>query len=185
MLLDNKTLDAIIERRISVVFRVWKRPTVKKGGTLKTRKGVLAIENVEIVERSQLTADDLRSAGFSSADEIGQFDRTGEFYRITLSYIGEDPRIAKRLDTNAESLTEVCDKLRKTGDWTHLYLKMIAARPNIHAQILADSVGLEKPKFKARVRRLKELGLTESLRPGYKLSPRGKKVLEMLNQIDK
>lgn len=57
---------------------------------------------------------------------------------------------------------------------------MIHDQPNTHAQILADSAGLEKLKFKAKVRRLKTLGLTESLRPGYKLSPRGEKVLKML-----
>jgi ribosomal protein S19E (S16A) len=30
------------------------------------------------------------------------------------------------------------------------------------------------------VRKLKELGLTESLSPGYRLSPRGRKVLERI-----
>ena len=57
---------------------------------------------------------------------------------------------------------------------------MISVQPNIHAQILADQVGLEKLKFKAKVRKLKSFGLTESLRPGYRLSPRGERVLEML-----
>ena len=36
---------------------------------------------------------------------------------------------------------------------------------------LAAAVGRERLPFKADVRRLKELGLTESLRPGYRLSP--------------
>lgn len=33
-------------------------------------------------------------------------------------------------------------------------------------------LGQERTPFKRRVRRLKELGLTESLRVGYRLSPR-------------
>ena len=37
---------------------------------------------------------------------------------------------------------------------------------------------MEKLKFKQDVRRLKELGLTESLDIGYQLSPRGEAVLE-------
>lgn len=36
------------------------------------------------------------------------------------------------------------------------------------------------PLFKRRVRQLKELGLTESLEVGYRLSPRGRAVLECL-----
>ena len=45
---------------------------------------------------------------------------------------------------------------------------------------LAASVGREKLPFKRDVRKLKELGLTESLRVGYRLSPRGKALLERL-----
>ena len=36
---------------------------------------------------------------------------------------------------------------------------------------------MEKRPFKQRVRRLKELGLTESLEVGYRMSPRGKAYL--------
>ena len=45
-------------------------------------------------------------------------------------------------------------------------------------QELAASFGLEKRVFKPRVRRLKELGLTISLSPGYRLSPRGEALLK-------
>jgi hypothetical protein len=41
-------------------------------------------------------------------------------------------------------------------------------------------VGRERLPFKADVRRLKELGLTESLEIGYRLSPRGRRVLDRL-----
>jgi hypothetical protein len=37
-------------------------------------------------------------------------------------------------------------------------------------------MGRETKPFKADVRKLKELGLTESLEVGYRLSPRGKTV---------
>jgi ribosomal protein S19E (S16A) len=39
---------------------------------------------------------------------------------------------------------------------------------------------MEKLRFKARVRQLKELGLTESLEVGYRLSPRGRALLRRL-----
>ena len=40
-----------------------------------------------------------------------------------------------------------------------------------------QSLGQEKRRFKLDVRKLKELGLTESLPVGYRLSPRGHAVL--------
>jgi len=181
MLLNNKTLDAIVSGEISVVFRVWKRPTVKQGGTLKTRKGVLFIESVDQIDRSLVTDSDLANAGLASREELCEINREGSFYRITVRYAGDDPRVALRQNLAPEELTAVCEKLTSMGYWTLKYLQMIQAQPNTHAQILADSVGLEKKNFKAKVRRLKSLGLTESLRPGYRLSPRGEKVLEMMS----
>ena len=54
---------------------------------------------------------------------------------------------------------------------------LIAERPETLAEDLAASRGEKKPQFKRRVRRLKELGLTESLEVGYRLSPRGRAYL--------
>jgi hypothetical protein len=39
---------------------------------------------------------------------------------------------------------------------------------------------VDRATFKRRVRRLKELGLTESLPVGYRVSPRGEAVLGLL-----
>ena len=43
--------------------------------------------------------------------------------------------------------------------------------------VLAAQVDCERPAFKRRIRQLKELGLTQSLEVGYRLSPRGEQVL--------
>jgi hypothetical protein len=180
MLLNNKTLEAIVKGDISVVFRVWKRPTVKTGGTLTTRKGVLSILNVEKIELTDVTDNDIKNAGLKSREELCEIDRQGDFYRITVKYKGEDPRIALRRNVDPKELELVCEKLKKMGDWTTQFLQLIHNQPNTHAQILADSVGLEKKSFKPKVRRLKTLGLTESLRPGYRLSPRGERVLDLM-----
>jgi ribosomal protein S19E (S16A) len=45
---------------------------------------------------------------------------------------------------------------------------------------LAAAAGRERHPFKTDVRKLKELGLTESLEVGYRLSPRGRALLERL-----
>lgn len=180
MLINNKTLDAIKAGEITVVFRVWKRPTVKKGGTLTTRKGVLFIDDIEQIDREEVSAKDITNAGLGSKEELCEIDREGDFYKITLHFHGEDPRVALRQNLDKKGLKQVCEKLDKIGVWAAEYLQMIHDQPNIHAQILADSVGLEKARFKGQVRRLKTLGLTESLRPGYKLSKRGEAVLKMV-----
>ena len=57
-------------------------------------------------------------------------------------------------------------------------LALIAAKPGVRAAELAASLGRELRPFKAGVRRLKELGLTESLEVGYRLSPRGRALLD-------
>ena len=44
--------------------------------------------------------------------------------------------------------------------------------------------GREKRPFKADVRKLKELGLTESLQTGYRVSPRGRAVLKSEDRQD-
>lgn len=180
MLLKSKVIDQIKAGEISAVFRVWKRPTVKKGGTLTTRKGVMFIDDIRTLAPSEVKPAHLAAAGLDSIDEILDSDRKGDLYFIRLHYHGEDPRIALRENVDRKELDKVCEKLDKMGDWAGKYLDMIGEQPNIHAQILADSVGLEKRKFKARVRRLKTLGLTESLRPGYKLSKRGQAVLRLI-----
>ncbi len=192
MLLKNEILEKIIAGEVSLVFRRWKRATVKSGGTLKTRKGVLSIESVDTVAEKAIKPADAKRAGFANLKELQAMlsDRDGEIYRIALCYAGEDPRVAlrKNVKLSKDEIEEIrqtlerWDQSKVFGKWTLKYLKMIYEQPNTHAQILADSVGLAKNRFKGNVRKLKELGLTESLRPGYKLSPRGEKVYKLLSK---
>ena len=60
--------------------------------------------------------------------------------------------------------------------------ELIDANPGKRAADLARRLGSEKLPFKADVRKLKELGLTESLEVGYRLSPRGRVVLSHLRK---
>lgn len=57
-------------------------------------------------------------------------------------------------------------------------LDLIAAHPGRRAPDLAAELGRETLPFKADVRKLKALGLTESLKVGYRLSPRGRALLD-------
>ena len=77
---------------------------------------------------------------------------------------------------------ERLDQASRHGHWTRAVLTAIDERAGTPAVELAAAFGREKMPFKLDVRKLKELGLTESLRPGYRLSPRGESVLAWLRQ---
>ncbi len=49
------------------------------------------------------------------------------------------------------------------------------------AATLAESIGRDRDSFKLDVRKLKNLGLTESLQTGYRISPRGLAVLHHIS----
>jgi hypothetical protein len=82
-----------------------------------------------------------------------------------------------------EVIEAVLEKLSRmdshggNGAWTRQVLAAIGASPGKLAALLAKSLGYEKMWFKTHVRKLKALGLTQSLEIGYRLSPRGRKVL--------
>ena len=65
------------------------------------------------------------------------------------------------------------DRAASDGAWTFRVLELIAQQPGVRAGSLCVLVDMEKDLFKLNVRKLKNLGLTESLGTGYRLSPRG------------
>jgi hypothetical protein len=163
---------------------------VKVGGTQRTAIGVIGFEAVEVVGRDWITDDEARRAGFDSAEQLlGFLDRrpTGEIYRIRLRGAGPDPRVALRAQLpNEAELDELerrlarLDRSSTHGAWTRDVLEAIASNPERRAGELAARLGRERLPFKVDVRKLKELGLTESLPIGYRLSARGHALLERL-----
>lgn len=197
MLIKNAILDRIKAGEISLIFRRWKKCGVRAGGTQMTQRGVLAVDSVEVVTERKITPADAAAAGFDSKKDLlasmpPASDDT-EIYRIGVRWAGEDPRKALRdeADLSKAELDDIIAKLKKLdagskrGPWTESYLQMIRDQPNTHAAILAEQIGLTIPTLKPWVRKLKALGLTESLRPGYRLSPRGERVLNALRQQGK
>ena len=192
MLFRRRSLDGIRAGEITLAFRRWDRPRAKAGGRQRTVVGELTIDSVAPVERSAITEADAARAGHSSLDELlGELDARGDgqIWRIELHWAGEDPRreLRERASLSAGELARLrarldrFDAASRHGPWTRQTLELIAAHPETRAEDIAASIGREKLPFKRDVRKLKELGLTESLLIGYRLSPRGRALLERLD----
>ena len=89
-------------------------------------------------------------------------NRAGPIHRIVLRLDGPDPRVALRETPPDEALFARLDRM---GPWTYEILQAIAEHPEVRAGDLAESFGRERLDFKRDVRKLKELGLTESPEP--------------------
>lgn len=193
MLFRQKELSRIQAGEVTVAFRRWRRPTVAAGGTLKTAVGVLAIESVERIEEGRITPEDAVRAGFAKVGAVkAELAKRpeGDLYRIAFRLQGPDPRIELRESTGlvegewgavARRLKRL-DAAGRTGPWTRATLEAIEGGEGVRAGDLAPALGVEKEAFKVNVRKLKNLGLTESLGTGYRISPRGREVLGRLRE---
>jgi predicted transcriptional regulator len=192
MLFQRHILDGIAVGDITCAFRLWRKPTVRNGGTLKTAIGVLRITGLDVIAASDISDRDARRAGHASAEEVRRAlhaDRGGTLYRISFRRDGPDPRIRLRGDDKlgADALADIEKRLgrldrRESGPWTLDYLELIADNPGVLSTKLAKRVNVERDVFKRDVRKLKEMGLTESLEIGYRISPRGRAVLKHLSR---
>jgi hypothetical protein len=174
MLFPARFWPGLADGSITIAFRRQKRATVKAGGTLRSPGGVLFIDAVEPIEESDITDADARAAGHADrADVIAALRPEGTLYRFRFHRIGDDPRRALRDD---EEVAGIEGKLARLT-WAMPVLRLIRDNEGVVSTELAPQVDMERLPFKQKVRRLKELGLTESLGTGYRLSPRGQAFL--------
>lgn len=179
----------IADGSVTLAFRRWRRPTVVAGRPYRTPGGRVEVRSVNVVDPAQITQEDADRAGYSSAEEIRsqlRGDPAWPVYRVEFRLLREpDPRkvLADTADLTADEIAEIdrrldrLDRASRHGPWTRQTLQLIAERPATRAPDLAAFVGRETQPFKLDVRKLKNLGLTISLNPGYRLSPRGEAYL--------
>jgi hypothetical protein len=190
MLFRQATLAGIADGTIDLAFRRWRRPRVRPGSRQRTAIGVVEVDAVDEVSPGDITDRDAARAGFTSRGALlAALDgRDGAIHRVRLHLAGPDPRVALR-EQDQVSATELIEIRRRLdrydaasrhGPWTRTVLELIGDHPGTRAGDLAARLGRETQPFKLDVRKLKELGLTESLRVGYRLSPRGRAVLRRL-----
>jgi len=182
VLFPNALHAGLRDGSITLTVRRWTRPQAKVGGRYKSGGGLLEVTAIDVVPAAAITDADARRCG--STDRAALFAAIGveseddDVHRIELRRVGEVPVDPLPLDDDlsAQDVAELSRRLDRMGDWAFETLRLIEAHPARRAGDLADLVdlvGRERLAFKADVRKLKRLGLTESLEVGYRLSPRG------------
>ena len=93
MLIRREVLEGIRRGEIDLQFRRWSRPTVKPGGTLKTKLGLMRIGRVDEMRPEDVSLADARRAGFRDLEDfrrwLGTMKEGPIFQRIEISYAGE------------------------------------------------------------------------------------------------
>ena len=93
MLIKRDVLEAIKRGEITLQFRRWSRPSVKAGGTLKTKGGLLRIGRMDEMSPEAVTEAEARKAGFRDIPEflkwLGTMKEGPLFHRIEVGYLGE------------------------------------------------------------------------------------------------
>ena len=179
---------AVADGSITVTFRLWKRLHAKVGGRYTVGGVVIEVDTIEMMPFHAITKADVRRAGAKDRDALraraahaGPIDDDTLLYRIEFHVVGAK-REREDAPVDDEHVGIVIAKLDRmdaratTGPWTRRVLQLIDARPGTVSTELAAIVGRPRLEFKTDVRKLKALGLTESLEIGYLLTPLGKRV---------
>jgi len=189
VLIEQRFVAGIRAGTTTLTFRRWKRSQVVAGRRYRTTAGIIEVDAVDVVGQRSIRAADAQRAGYPSRAALlaDLRDRDGcELFRVEFHAIdGPDPRSVLAADAaldadavaNLQRRLDRLDRAAAGGPWTATVLALIAARPGVRAGDLALELGRERLAFKVDVRKLKNLGLTESLTVGYRLSPRGEAFL--------
>lgn len=191
MLFSASAWPGLADGSITVTFRTWSKPQAKVGGRYRVAGMLLEATAVGEVSVGSLTEADAAAAGEASLatllKRLTPAAPDSTVWRVDLRYIGIDDRIERRAiddvtDDDVAALRVRLDRLdRGAGKpWTRTTLQLIEKYPGVVSTALARHAGQERPDFKINVRKLKEMGLTESLQVGYQLSPRGAALLRAI-----
>ena len=190
MLFKQEFWPGIRDGTVTAAIRRWKRSQAVAGNRYRTPAGIIEALAVDVIGEDEITDGDAVAAGFVDAAEvIGQLRGTPDLpiYRVRFRFVDEpDPRtvLANDDQLDAAAIADISARLDRMdrsasgGPWTHQTLLLIRDHPEQRAPDLAEMVGRDTQPFKRDVRKLKNMGLTHSFNPGYRLSPRGEAFLE-------
>lgn len=189
MLFAKRFWPGIADGSITLTYRRWRGQQVLAGRRYRTPAGIVDVRSVSTASPEQVSDDEARLAGYDDAAALlaDLPDRPdAPLYRIEFVAVpGPDPRsaLASAADLDENDMAQISDRLDRLdrssprGPWTGEILELVRDRPATRAADLAATLGRDTAGFKRDVRKLKNLGLTESLDVGYRLSPRGRAYL--------
>ncbi|MFZ4718873.1 MAG: hypothetical protein ACOYMR_05585 [Ilumatobacteraceae bacterium] len=192
MLFTADAWPGLADGSITLTVRTWTKPQARTGGRYRVAGMLLEATDVRQVRVDELTEADARATGEGDLAALLRRLRDPQpdalVWKVALRYVGTDDRIERREqdDLDEEQLSELrarldrLDRRSTTGPWTRSTLRLIDQYPGVVSTALARHANQDRPAFKVNVRKLKELGLTESLGTGYRLSPRGAALLRTL-----
>jgi hypothetical protein len=182
VLFERRLQVGLIDGSIRLAFRRWRRAQVVAGRRYRSPIGLIQVERVSVID-GDVPLQDALAAGYARVDDLladlrGPSD--SPIYRLELRVCAcPDPRdeLADRAalsEPDRGQLEAKLGRLDRGRAWTMATLLAIQERPGTRAGDLAMLLGWsDLHDFKLHVRKLKALGLTLSLRVGYRLSPRG------------
>jgi hypothetical protein len=105
MLLTRPVLERIVVGDVDLVFRLWRRPSVKPGGRLRTVVGEV---RAGFPDGDSVAAalDPARASARGRRARVARPDVTSRVYRVRVSYAGADAR---------SELAELLDRGRHPG----------------------------------------------------------------------
>lgn len=193
LLFQRQFHEGLRRGEITRTFRRWKKPHVRAGGRYRCHPiGVLEVDAVRRVSVREIGSDDAERSGFASREaliaylaELGPLAEDDPLFRIDLHYGGDGDRVEIALETNlskedVETIRTRLERMDRERPWTAETLALIETHPRTVASKLAKMLGRETAPFKADVRKLKRLGLTQSFEIGYEISPRGRAYLDAI-----
>lgn len=190
MLFQKRFWAGIADGTVTLAFRRWARQQVLPGRPYRTPAGRIEVVAVTVVDPAAIGDDDARAAGHADAASLLADlpgDPANPIYRIEFRPATDaDPRaeLAAGGDLDPAEVAEITRRLERLdrasshGAWTRETLRLIEQHPERRAGDLADLAGRERAPFKLDVRKLKNLGLTQSFPVGYRISPRGRAYLD-------
>jgi hypothetical protein len=175
---------AIAAGQVTVTIRLWQRLHAKVGGRYKVGTVDIEVDHIEMIPFAAITKTDIRRSGTKDREALralaahaGPIHDDTLVYRIEFHVVGEHQvRTVEVTEAEVDRVStrlDAMDARSSRGPWTRQVLQLIAKHPGRVSTELAVAIGRPRPDFKIDVRKLKALGLTESLEVGYRLTPLG------------
>ena len=163
---------------VTRTYRTWSAARVREGVVYRTTVGALRVDRMRQRPLAEITDSEALLAGFATKAQLEvALGAAAEalVWEVCFTAVEEPPR------PDSLPMEALLTRLAKldagaNGPWTMGALRAIGEHPATVSTALALELGRERFAFKASVRKLKALGLTESLEVGYRLTALGQVV---------